>query len=386
MSHKHVLPEVPTLAPSGKTWYRDELIDAMQKLAEDNPDRYVSRNFFRENTSFPDSAWVQHFGTFLEFQRAAGLRPTRYVQKITNQIASQASSDHLQELNKERFQYGAKYLRDRSTGRFRTMMSCSDLHDIEIDPFFERVWVATVKQVQPDVIVFNGDIFDAPEFGKYAVDPREWDPVGRIARGLETIRLTREAAPNAQIDFIEGNHEARILKHFVEAAPALRALLADLHGWDIAKLLKLDEYEINYVAQSDLGRFTDRELNVESNLKNYKVYYDCVMAHHHPEGRKHGVPGFHGHHHKHIVWSEYNYNHGSYEWHQLGCGHKKVASYTDGMKWNLGFIIANVDLQTTRPYFDYVSVGDTMAVAGGTFYYRKDEEFYPALKQSLRMA
>ena len=64
----------------------------------------------------------------------------------------------------------------------------------------------------------------------------------------------------------------------------------------------------------------------------------------------------------------------------VGAGH--VATGTVQM-W--GFVIINIDTLTNRPYFDYVSVGDTMAVAGGTFYYRKDDEFYPALKNGLRM-
>jgi hypothetical protein len=32
-----------------------------------------------------------------------------------------------------------------------------------------------------------GDIFDLPEFGKYGVDPREWDVVGRIKFAHENI-------------------------------------------------------------------------------------------------------------------------------------------------------------------------------------------------------
>lgn len=383
MSDVSTLPDVPSLSLQKHLYSKDYLIQSIQDTS-DSIGKVVSRDRFRTETGIPDSAWVNIWGTFAEFQRAAGLKPSRYAQRLINQTALQASSDHLRDLNAERLTYGNKYIRDHG-GRFRTIMACSDIHDIEVDPFFERVWMETLHQVQPDIAIVGGDLFDAAEFGKYPNDPREWDAVGRIQRGRKFLADTRENAPEAQIDLIEGNHEARILKHFAEASPALRAVLADIHGMSIASLLALDEFEVNYVAHTDLGRWSEREMNVEANPKNYKVYFDCVMAHHFPEGRKHGVPGFNGHHHKHVVWSEYNYSFGSYEWHQLGCGHKRSASYTDGLKWNMGFVIINIDTLTNRPYFDYVSVGDTMAVAGGTFYYRKDDEFYPALKNGLRM-
>jgi hypothetical protein len=40
----------------------------------------------------------------------------------------------------------------------------------------------------------------------------------------------REACPDAEIDVIEGNHEAPAAAHLADATPALRAVLADLHG------------------------------------------------------------------------------------------------------------------------------------------------------------
>jgi hypothetical protein len=82
------------------------------------------------------------------------------------------------------------------------------MHDKNIDKFYLDVLLDTLKRVQPDVIVLAGDIFDCPEFGKYNVDPRDWDVVGRIKFAHENILAPmREICPTAQIDFIEGNHE-----------------------------------------------------------------------------------------------------------------------------------------------------------------------------------
>jgi hypothetical protein len=253
-------------------------------------------------------------------------------------------------------------------------MVCSDLHDKEVDLFWLRVWLDALRRVQPDIVVFGGDVFDLPEFGKYPVDPREWDVVDRIKFAHERIlRPSREASPNSQFDMIEGNHEGRLLRHLADATPAMRAVLSDLHGFTVSKLLGLDEFEMNYVARCDLAAWTKRDMERTELRKNYQVYHDCFMVHHFPEARAMGVPGVNGHNHKHIVWAEFKRDFGAYEWHQLGCGHKREASYCNGEKWAMGFDIVHVDRKMRRVQHDYVEVGD-FAVVGGVWYERGRDE------------
>lgn len=171
---------------------------------------------------------------------------------------------------------------------------------------------------------------------------------------------------------VEGNHEARMLRMMADATPALRAVLSDLHGFTVAKLLGLDKFEINYHAQSDLAAWTKREQEKEL-ARNYKVFYDCFLVHHFPHGRNMGLPGVNGHHHRHQVWSEFNPVYGPYEWHQLGAGHKRSASYCEGEKWHLGFSIVNLDTHTRAVNFDYVPITD-FAVVGGKWYHRQPSE------------
>lgn len=364
-------PLSETLIPKIYTGTREECIEDLRRLAQANPEIAISRNFYRVNGRYADSVWNEHFGTFEEFKRQGGLQLSRQQHQLEKHIAKHASVDHYRELNIERADYGDKYIRENSN-RFKTAIICSDLHDIEVDPFYMTVLIDTAKRVQPDVIVFNGDIFDLPEFGKYGVDPREWDVVGRIKYAHDHIfRPLREACPNAQFDFIEGNHEARLLKHMADATPALRAVLADLHGFTVSKLLGLDEFEINYIAKGDLAAYS--KIDMQSELKkNYKLYWDALLCNHFPDARNWGMPGVNGHHHKHIVWPMFNQKYGAYEWHQLGSGHVRDASYCFGEKWALGFIIANVDSQSKATLFDYVHVGDEFAVSGGKWYYRSE--------------
>lgn len=368
-------PDVPlseTAIPKLKTATQDEVLQDLRRLAEAEPERVISRNYYRINGKFAESAWNQYFGTFDEFKRQAGIILSRQQHQLEKHIAKHASVDHYRALNEERNSWGERYLRTNKR-RFKTLLLASDLHDKEIDPFYLRVLIDTAKRADPDVVSLVGDVFDLPEFGKYTVDPREWDAAGRIRFALTHIFTPlRKAAPEAQFDLVEGNHEARLLRMVADSTPALRAVLADLHGMTLAKLFKLDELEVNYVAQADLAAYTTRDFTSELR-KNYRIYFDTLVAHHFPDARSMGMPGVNGHHHKHVVWPGFNPTYGPYEWHQMGCGHKRDAVYCNGEKWHTGFALAHVDVVTKASIIEYVPITD-FAVVGGKFYVRNPSE------------
>jgi len=367
-------PLSETLINKLKTGTREECINDLRSMAIAEPDRVITRNYYRINGKYCESVWSVWAGTFLEFKRQSGIILNRYQHGLERNIAKHASVDHYRATNIDRKNWHEKYIRENSN-RFKTILTCSDLHDTECDMFYLRVLIDTAKRVNPDVICFVGDVFDLAEFGKYSVDPRDFDVVGRIKYVHEYIFAPlRHACPDVQIDFIEGNHEARLLRQLSDATPALRCVLSDLHGWTVSKLLGLDNFEINYIAKSDLGTFNQKEHNKELS-KNYKIYWDSVLCHHFPFARNMGLPGVNGHHHKHEVWSYFNHTYGAYEWHQLGSGHKRSASYTEGEKWHNGFSLINVDTHTKSTNFDYVAITD-FAVSGGKWYYRNEDEKY----------
>ena len=365
-------PLSETLIVKLKDGTKEQCVEDLRGIALSNPEMVISRNYYRVNGRYSESVWNGYFGTFDEFKRQAGIILTRQQHQLEKHIAKHASVDHYRKLNIERQDYETKYIRE-NTKRFKTIVTASDLHDIEIDPFFLRVFLDTIIRVNPDIVIFDGDIFDLPEIGKYGVDPREWDVVGRIKFVHDEIfRPIREALPDVQIDFIEGNHEARLLRHLGDSTPALKAVLSELHGFTVAKLLGLDEFQINYIAKCDLAAYSKADLNKELG-KNYKIYWDCFMAHHFPHAKNMGIPGVNGHHHKHEVWSLFNPVFGAYEWHQMGSGHKRDASYCAGEKWHNGFAIVNIDTLRRGVNFDYIPVTD-FAVSGGKWYYRDPDE------------
>ncbi len=351
-------------------WTAEDCIRHLQDIALAQPNRVITRNHFRVNSDISESTWNRFFGTFEEFKRQAGIKLTRHQHGLERDLAKHASVDRMREITLEKHNWGDAYLRPDSK-RYQTVLVGSDLHDIECDPFWRYLFLDTAKRVQPAKVVLNGDIFDLPEFGRFTQDPREWNVVGRIKWVHKFLEDLREACPDTEILFLEGNHEYRLLRHLAEASPALRAVLSDLHGLTVPDLLGLTKFEINYVAPADLATFTKAEATAELK-RNWTVLYNFLIAHHYPEGFKMGLPGWNGHHHKHLVWRGFNPDQGSYEWHQLGGGHKQNATYCNAEFWSLGFALVHVDTQRLRAQFEYIDIHDH-CVIGGRWYRRTKE-------------
>jgi hypothetical protein len=350
--------------------------DILRGMAHNEPQKVISRNYFRNHSGIKESTWNRYYGTFEEFKRQAGIKLSRHVHKLERDLAKHASADHYRALSETRIGLDKKYLRP-SSKRFQTLLVFADVHDVDCDPFALRVLLDVAKRAEPIItqIVAAGDIFDLPEFGRFTQDPREWDVVGRIKFTHDKLfKPLRQVLPKTEFWFLEGNHEARLLRHLADSTPAMKAVLSDLHGFNVPKLLGLDKFEINYVGRGDLAarNWTDKDHRGEIE-KNWKVFHKSFLIHHYPEGRKKNMPGCHGHHHKHLVWSYDSPVYGAYEWHQLGGMHIRDASYTDGQRWNNGFALVHIDTHKKVSNVEYIMITD-FCYAGGKPYERKKSE------------
>lgn len=367
-------PTVPFSQDNSKrvSGTRDAIIADIRRLVEAEPDRFITRNHYRVHGAFAESAWSEHFGTWGEAKRAANITPSRHVQNHEKHIAKHASTERYRAMTEAKRGWEDAYLRP-CVRRFATDIVITDVHDTECDPFVRRIFMDTVARVQPRRVVLGGDTFDLAEFGKYAVDPRTWDVVGRITYVHGFLDELRNVAPDAELVMLEGNHEARLLRHLAEASPAMRAVLADLHGFTVPKLLGLDKYEVNYIARADLATFTQSDLKAEVSRNYYVAPGGQYLIHHFPQGEAMKLPGAHGHHHRHQVSQHFSPMHGEYEWHQLGAAHRRHASYTAGEQWGNGFLLLHIDNETNRVVHDYIAIRDH-AVVGGRWYQRQADE------------
>lgn len=357
-----------------KTATPEDLINDLRNLQKSNPESYISRNFYRENGRFSDATWSKHFGTFLEFRRQAGLEVSRQQHQLERQVAKQASVDHYREFyHTEVLPYHLKYEKDHKND-IVTMMVCSDLHDLEVDQFALSVFLDQAKLIQPDIIIFNGDIYDLYEFSKFEKDPRLCKPVERMKFVRDRIwKAIREVCPNTQIDFIIGNHEYRLLRLFADSNPYLKVVLSDFVGLKMSDIFGLDEFQINLQSKLDLACYNQKDITKQLD-QNFKVYFDCFVANHKTSDRF-AISGTNGHHHRGEVRSFTNLMNGVQNrctWVQTPALHKIDAVYIDGLSQaNMGFSVVHLSKGSKEVIQQLHFINQTWAHINGKIYRRK---------------
>lgn len=259
-------------------------------------------------------------------------------------------------------------------GRLMTVMTCSDLHSQWLDQFAWSVFVDSARRIQPDVIVFAGDIFDFYQISSFSKNPRRAMTMqSELDYIIEKVfKVIREACPDAQIDFFIGNHEWRLFKYLCEDAPAL----ASLRVLSFDSIFELEKYRINLVARPSF-------LNAkkEKDLENYKVYggcyvvthgISCAKQHATNELDKYNMSGASGHVHHYQTNSQRDL-YGNKVWTSMGCmcvlksGEEYIA---DLVRWNQGFNITHIDIPNREAVSEYVHLGDHFAIVGGKYYFR----------------
>jgi hypothetical protein len=353
---------------------REEIIAEILRVIEQDTTKVVTRNHFRNESRYAESAWISQF-RHLGGSKTPGWRNAEpaSAHRLGLHIAKHASVDRMRALNVEKSEFEGKFLRP-SNNRWQSTLAASDFHGLHCDPFVRRVFIDTARRLQPSKIVLDGDMIDAAEFSKHTQDPRQFKVIEEIRWLHAFLAELRVVCPNAEIIFVAGNHEQRLLRHLSEQTPAMMVVLSDLHGFTVSKLLGLDKFEVNYIDRGDLTAWSERDMQAQLR-KNYVMLFDkSLLFGHFPEMRNMGIPGASGHHHKHIVWPFYSPTYGSYEWHQMGCGHAREASYCAGERWSQGFLICHTDTLTKRTQFEYIDVSHDAAMVGGKFYQRDIQE------------
>ncbi len=147
------------------------------------------------------------------------------------------------------------------------------------DPLAMDLALQVCEKLQPDYIIFPGDNLDLAELStKFPRAPGLWDTTqSALIECAWWLGQFRAACPNAQIYWLNGNHEGRLARLLRERAPVLETL-ADVHdgnmALDLGKLMHFEQLGV-----IDVGPYPDGELWL----------FDGMMRYHH--GTKVGAKG-----------------------------------------------------------------------------------------------
>jgi hypothetical protein len=328
----------------------------------------ITRDFYRNNGSYSERQVMKIFGTWPELQIYCGLKPSSTSGKVHRAIARHCELDEFRDFYmSEVAPWAGKYERKKKKTGIVTAVVASDFHDIDTDEFSLSVFLDTIKRIQPEHVILNGDIYDAYEFSRFDKDPRRFDIGGRFKFAKNKIlKACRKAAPDAQIDLIVGNHEYRLLKLLSGREPALMALMSDVLDLSMSKIFGLEECGINMICKLDLSTWTKSEESSEMR-KNYKVYYDCYVAAHEKDFNF-GISGTSGHFHKVDITSKANIF-GTYTWLVTPAMCHLNMDYIEKMvTGNHGFAIAHIDIDNKKVMQYPVMTSNGFSEVGGKFY------------------
>lgn len=355
----------------------------------------ASRKRYRQLGHFPEILVTDLFGTHAEFERAAGLRDLRNTSKVRLLTARYHTEKSIREYAEECVMgsVGRWNKQYRTRKGIKHVLVGSDFHSQFVDPLALRVWLDVTKMVQPDGIVFNGDVVDFPSVGRYSQMPGagSLSVQGEIDFARDRIiRPTLERAPKAWRTYHIGNHEHRLIRYLADTAPEL----ADLRclRWD--RLFEIEDLDIEMVFGGNwlAPKQRDRNNNVR---KTYKVYYDALCVMH---GRsiaqnawkveldRVGMSITCGHTHRPGV-----YWHGTLANPNLSATHtgmmagyaigKEYAEVPDAANWTMGFCLFTIDTQAQQVFPQPIIITEDMATFNGTFWRATEKDY--ALRRKM---
>ncbi len=266
---------------------------------------------------------------------------------------------------------------DRSKGKDDLLvLVASDFHAQYTDKFSMRVLLDTAKRMQPDVIMLNGDVLDLYGLSRFSKDPTAISGVQQeinyVVNGI--FKPLREACPNSQIDFGEGNHEWRLVNYLMTDAPGL----AGLDCLEFGNLFKLDQFEINLVARK---AFRKQVIKSRSQFRNFAIYGKnaLIVTHGSATGsnpakaelERWGMAGVSGHLHKFSSYTGGSGLTGPKTWQVLGCMARTslAGQYMESpAAWVNGFGYVEIHGKTAQ--ITPVSIQDGFCSVAGQRYYK----------------
>lgn len=145
----------------------------------------------------------------------------------------------------------SKSLEEMVSGEYSDAAFLSDIHIPYHDEASVQSVMNFIKHKKPSEIILGGDIMDCYTISRYDKDPsRQFSIQDELDKTFKFINTVIKSSPNSKITYIEGNHEARLIK-YLHKHPELY----HLRELRIDRLLNLGTKGIKYVKDYTLNSF-----------------------------------------------------------------------------------------------------------------------------------
>jgi hypothetical protein len=378
------LREDPSLAEDIKFALIQDLI-RVSEIPRDILGPSSSRDRYRQLGHYSTSLVDFCFGLWAEFQRKAGLAETLATRTVKRNISKTSRAQDLARYaDSNVLPWNDAHRKLRIGKKPITMVIGSDFHSHFCNPFALRVWNDIIKDLQPDAIRLNGDLVDFPSLSTHRNFPGHFpmtvqDEIDWAVN--KVIAPARKNAPKADIRFLIGNHDVRLITAMADKGP----MFASLRSLSFADQFKLDKYEVGLVCRSNFLHLSanQRSRDIAQNWETL-VGPDGTMLWTTVHGwlcgkdapRKHMLRfmtnGTNGHLHDRQRVSAGSYATGVHDWFQTSCmAHPEAvaAGYIHGPVefngWTCGFLVTTIYPDTGHVSGEFVEVGNDIATFRG---------------------
>jgi len=220
-----------------------------------------------------------------------------------------------------------------------------------------------IKDVGPDVVVDMGDGVDAYHLSRFDKDPNRLHTLqDEIDAKHEHLAVMRDAAPNADIHYLEGNHEDRLRRtiwNLDGAAAALQKLRVFQAAMTWPSLLGMDELHITFHGHNVPVRdVLPKFLLVHGTLVRKWAGYTARG-----EWERWGSSGASGHTHR-LALFHHRHQTASHVWAECGCLCRLDMEYVAFADWQNGCVVAHFDTKTGAYNLQPVFIHDGTTVWG----------------------
>lgn len=135
---------------------------------------------------------------------------------------------------------------------FRTIVVANDFHVPFHNKRGVRAWLELCRDLQPEIIVINGDFLDCYSISSFPKEPGKPNLQDEIDAGLGILEQLRRFCPLAEVHYTEGNHEERF-KRVIKQNHGLY----NLQAFTLESLLEFDRLGIKYYPYGEMLELGD---------------------------------------------------------------------------------------------------------------------------------
>jgi predicted phosphodiesterase len=214
-----------------------------------------------------------------------------------------------------------------------------------------------LEEIQPQFLIYNGDITDFYQISKYDKDPSR---ISKLEEDVNDTRLMfrrhKAMLPNTKKVMLEGTHEDRLRRYLWSRAPELSSLKC----LSIPELFRLPDYEIEFIPYEQGLMLNSVFLVIHGDLVSVHSGYTAKRMY-----EKHGGCGVCGHCHR--LGSFYKRDRfGTKGWWEGGCLCDLDPDWVKNPNWVQGFTL--VHFRGKQFWVEQVPIIDHKFIYGGKLY------------------